>query len=93
MSILIKGVEMPTCCSDCDIPCDRWMDVEDGNRSDECPLVTVPPHGRLIDADSLMKEGWKLHREIERKYGYDIHEIPINCPSIPTVIPAEESKL
>ena len=24
-------------------------------RLDDCPLVPVPPHGRLIDADALMK--------------------------------------
>ena len=26
------------------------------NRAAWCPLVPVPPHGRLIDADALMKE-------------------------------------
>ena len=33
-----------------------------GARPDWCPLVPVPPHGRLIDADALFKEfernGW-----------------------------------
>ena len=38
---------------------DRFMN---GARPDWCPLVPVPPHGRLIDADALFKEfernGW-----------------------------------
>ena len=47
MSILIKGMEMPKNCSEC--PLVVCLSVES-----DCPLVPVPPHGRLIDADALM---------------------------------------
>ena len=60
MSVLIKGMEMPKRCGECPLslyphsPC--WenggaLDWE--NRPNWCPLVFVPPHGRLIDADAL----------------------------------------
>lgn len=69
MSILIKGMGMPTRCGDC--PCaystegaywDTCQAVDDQNdieqfwksgRPEWCPLVEIPPHGRLIDADAL----------------------------------------
>lgn len=66
MSILIKGMEMPTSCESC--PC-KTSDAFGGlgcqatgyiplrkanqDRPDWCPFVPVPPHGRLIDADEL----------------------------------------
>lgn len=71
MSILIKGMEMPKNCVDCPLFEDKYhfhgchavpksfddMDMWDfvGDRPSWCPLIEVPPHGRLIDADALMK--------------------------------------
>lgn len=68
MSILIKGVEMPTSCDMCwalddygDYPRCRITQEQRGynfpvreQRMDRCPLVPVPPHGRLIDADAFL---------------------------------------
>ena len=87
MSILIKGMEMPKSCGECAI---KSWDGEDDvcpfsgisalsiGRQDDCPLVPVPDHGRLIDADNLMKlevipsDNW-VFRAIEKA---------------PTIIPA-----
>lgn len=33
-------------------------------RMGDCPLVPVPKHGRLIDADALEKDGWMMHRTV-----------------------------
>ena len=33
----------------------RLGGIKDG-RHDDCPLVEIPPHGRLIDADALVKK-------------------------------------
>lgn len=68
MSVLIKGMEMPKNCAEC--PCrmigytadycnvlGKFIDFavgSDGRRKD-CPLIELPPHGRLIDADALLK--------------------------------------
>lgn len=69
--IYIPGMEMPTRCFACPL-CDtdccgiskgpyieyREVDIEVANngRPDWCPLVPVPDHGRLIDADAFIKQ-------------------------------------
>lgn len=40
--------------------------IETRNRGN-CPLVPVPPHGRLIDADALMQEFEKAQRTMEQR--------------------------
>lgn len=64
--ILIKGMEMPRDCMECDISQyvtqhDRYCLVVDDNvnkysetRHPKCPLVEVKPHGDLIDRDELV---------------------------------------
>ncbi len=72
---------------------DGWlMDVSsiETDRHPDCPLVELPAqHGRLIDADALMKDGWVLHKQVMRMGGYAIHEMPLTYPTIPTVIEAD----
>ena len=66
MAILIKGMEMPKTCEDCNLEslCSLWIEArrlcgfEDHNESTirhpDCPLIEVPDgHKRLIDADAL----------------------------------------
>lgn len=65
MSVLIKGMELPDNCSACPLETDYGtcgyysLFVEAGHdselwkRRDDCPLIELPPHGRLIDADAL----------------------------------------
>jgi len=85
MSILIKGMEMPKNCGGCFLrfgQCSRRIYME--NRPSDCPLNEVPePHGRLIDADKLMKRMW------------DETDCMISVPATfvrdaPTIIPASE---
>lgn len=74
MSIYIKGMEMPKSCWSCpfsvhhDPDTDRclitgmlyettWARFSD--RQPACPLVPVPEHGRLIDADALAEASCK----------------------------------
>ena len=62
MSIFIMGMEMPRSCAECPVNmniCKRGykyllahMELYD-QRADDCPITTVPPHGRLIDKDAL----------------------------------------
>ena len=101
MSIIVKGMEMPTSCTEC--PCcrhDNWngetahqcnvsfitFGAEDENwiyntRPNWCPLVEIPtPHGRLIDADELVRI-WK-----GAMFSGDIKPI---VDARPTVIEAE----
>lgn len=62
MSVLIKGMEMPQRCKECDLFIEAacyakgyrdYRRIMDTAKPDDCPLVEVPPHGRLIDADKL----------------------------------------
>lgn len=69
MSVLIKGMEKPQMCDVCEfclrdisgydwccLPMTRERNKpidEPGMRPSWCPLVEVPPHGRLVDADEL----------------------------------------
>ena len=64
MSILIKGMNMPKNCDECRFDAGGyclakslnfldWCEVNDRPRPSWCPLVEIPPHGRLIDADAL----------------------------------------
>ena len=59
MSILIKGMEMPQNCDKCrfqsafKLYCDAMPynfcgNTDDIERPDWCPLIELPPHGRLI---------------------------------------------
>ena len=57
-----------------------------------CPIIELPPHGRLIDADALMEDGWKLYKRVEYEGYSAIHEMPLICPSIPTIIEAEKGE-
>lgn len=63
MSVYIKGLEMPKNCVECvfyrktdpiyDYCCISSA-VPKGYVPEDCPLIPVPDHGRLIDADKLM---------------------------------------
>lgn len=61
MSVLIRGMEMPTNCLSCPLQggtADCRLTQKTYNwglteRPSDCPLIPVPEHGRLIDADVL----------------------------------------
>ncbi len=104
MSILIRGMEMPTSCEDCKaFVCYRQYagdsgdcfcgitksDAKVGARNADCPLVAVPPHGRLIDADAL-REDWLENGENE--YVYDTNAFLDSLDKATTVIEAEEGE-
>lgn len=77
---------------------EEWPDIEsivfndvigiDGVRDPDCPLIPVPDHGRLIDAN-------KLFKEMEHEYWFDnadwdkAEDLVIAAP---TIIPAEEGQ-
>ena len=101
MSILIPG-KMPTRCWDCPMCYDMiactltglnwYRDTVDlsidpaEERMPNCPLIELPPHGRLVDVDALnldyeveMADDWKTAHEIANVVKY-----------APTIVPAEE---
>lgn len=100
MSIMIKGMEMPDSCYDCRMRTDSYFCsampkefcgyTDDIKRPDWCPLIELPPHGRLIDADKLLTDRMKS------KY-YHLPNgdtaIPIiDIEHAPTVLEAEDEE-
>lgn len=58
MSVLIKGMDMPKSCGVCrfnGVYCYAKGD-EDAHSTLPCPLVPVPPHGRMVDAGVIASE-------------------------------------
>lgn len=107
MSVLIKGMEMPPNCSECAFCgyygnkthlCDinqQEIDYEAmlENRRDDCPLVEIPPHGRLIDANVLMENEENI--SFKDEWHMTVTEAFVSVKNIahaPTIIEAEEGK-
>ena len=81
MSILIKGMEMPT--EGMVIAIYKLNDkfYASVHGTELSPLVSVPPHGRLIDADALKRKIYEM--EWDAKYYPDkfMDEI-VHAPTI-----------
>lgn len=112
MGIYIKGMEMPKSCADCPIGdtlcCSLmpgvpalWKEytlaIRTNRRHEECPLVHVPPHGRLVDADEIIRRIEFTMRYYVVKDKFDKGRVAGWKNAImaireyaPTVIPAEE---
>ena len=110
MSILIKGMEIPTSCDKCRFCVNGFTDdapmyecavqsyenvsvlVEsDGKpfdfRPDWCPLVELPPHGRLIDIKSVEDGKFvTVGNDYQRWWNGALESVIDNAP---TVIEAE----
>lgn len=106
MSLIIKGMSLPSECSECLFSC---YDVSVcapaeciilGERSARhcrpkiCPLVEIPtPHGDLIDKEPIKKfisDG--INKPAPESYGYDGIEILSEIEFAPVIIEAEVSK-
>ena len=92
MSVIVKGMEMPKNCKECALYIEGacyakgyrdYRSIMDTAKPDDCPLIELPPHGRLIDADELVRiwTGAKFYGNIK----------PI-VDARPTVIEAEGSE-
>ncbi len=93
MSLLIKGMEMPTYEQGDIVLRVRWDGRVDKDNSGNTVASAIPvlPHGRLIDADALDAdlERQDMHTGEWDAVGFSIEEIE----NAPTIIPAEESRL
>lgn len=97
MSVLIKGMEMPQKCGQCNLYHAEYpmycMAVE-GHRTvgapygmprpDWCPLVEVEPHGDLVDKDKLMQE--VIDSDLDHLQRDDWREVIQIISDAPTVI-------
>lgn len=67
MSILVKGMEMPEHCGYCRFRYDGICHALQKTKynKEDCPLVPVPPHGALKDADALMEKAVLVNTDEE----------------------------
>lgn len=76
MSVIVKGMEMPKNCQECDLYIEGacyakgyrdYRSIMDTAKPDDCPLIELPEkHGRLVDADNLAE---LLSKEKEKFVG------------------------
>lgn len=98
MGIYLPNMEMPKSCYECPLQDDEcfgsikcryaktWGSEE--MRAVDCPLVLVPPHGDLIDAEEEMR--------LMQSCDYDTYDDYSRAfdmlDNAPTIIPAEEGE-
>ena len=112
MSILIKGMKMPKCCVKCEWheyyggdydwvhACRRTgtMSIENAEteRANDCPLVEIPEHGRLIDADAycedLLEEAHRVWGLLKPETIERINRTVDDLKNYPAVVEAEGSE-
>lgn len=105
--ILIRGMEMPKNCKHCKFRKTElqedpdWCLISEESlfelAENDCPLIELPPHGRLIDADELIA---KQEEDAEifmgsTNYGDKVRydeamNAVANIVNAPTVIPADK---
>ena len=95
MSVLIKGMEMPKNCGVCGFKDGCEFSVPLTERPFDCPLIEVPPHGRLGDLDELEQ----MFVDIDNapysgfdgeEYFYSAEDAAQIIRLTPTVIPADK---
>ena len=93
MGVYIKGMEMPQNCRACmfsrtDIRNVDWCVMTEKDLPCECPLVPVPPHGRLIAEDDAIETAWMILRglgylkEENPKLEQTVREVFATAPAI-----------
>ena len=94
MSVYIKGMEMPKSCNACMFDVyglcliNKNIEAED-ELTHSCPLVHVPPHGRLIDADKADSRFTPDFTELsDFQCGWNAAMKRV-CEDAQTIIPAE----
>lgn len=119
MSVYIKGMEMPTKCEECEwsttdrsgfFGCRLTGNIvirkREKDRPDWCPLVPVPEHGRLIDADALRQsinesidechkwanevESGEMYARVLQSIGTFV-ECALRVKAAPTIIPVDQA--
>lgn len=103
MSIIIKGMDMPIECGNCDFFREDYgvpycFITEKhiyfiGEIADFCPLIEIPtPHGRLIDEDSVLDQVENAYQIYKFNSAY-YHQIKDYLVNAPTILEAEREPI
>lgn len=69
VSVLIKGMEMPKNCKQCFYRGSGCRSNKHNNgRPQDCLLIEIPPHGRLIDAAEISEHKYTTIPSYRKKY-------------------------
>ena len=103
MSVIVKNMKMPPSCYFCGladtsfIRCEAFSPTKlleddcEERRPKWCPLIELPPHGRLIDVDYLKEHLYQCEingRPLHRMFT-EIDELFDVIDNVPTVLEAE----
>ena len=66
--------------------------IDNTKREDHCPLVPVPPHGRLIDADALHYSRIRIAHPDGAVGGWNAVVMSAEIKDAPTIIPVDLEK-
>ena len=99
--IYIPGMEMPKSCWDCFACHDGWCIINqkiEGHRTvtHSCPLIAVPDHGRLIDADVLVSHCKEMeqiewnNKTAPYSWAYAYESLEDDIDNAKTIIPADK---
>ena len=99
MSVIVKNMEMPQNCQKCDLYIEGacyakgyrdYRSIMDTAKPDDCPLVELPPHGRLIDIKSVEDGKFvTVSNDYQRWWNGALESVIDNAP---TAIEAEGSE-
>lgn len=110
MSVLIRGMEMPKKCGQCKlyhIEYPMYCLAVEGHRTvgapygmprpDWCPLIELPPHGRMIDVDKPMTKISTMMQEPDYQHEGENWMVGLimardAIDEAPTVIEAEDEE-
>ncbi len=90
MGVYIFDMAMPTSCDACPLRASCVHRIYLERRADYCPLVYVPPHGRLIDADALIKSDSVVGKLM--MFGGEYIYTQSEIDRAPTIIPVDLEK-
>jgi hypothetical protein len=92
MSVLIKGFPTPKNCGACPLRLALWCRerIYLETRPEHCPLIPVPDHGRLIDADALIDSMFDNLVAKTMMFGGQYVYTKDEIESAPTVIPGDK---
>ena len=99
MSVIVKNMEMPKNCQECGLYIEGacyakgyrdYRSIMDTAKPDDCPLIELPPHGRLIDIKSVEDRKFvTVSNDYQRWWNGALESVIDNAP---TVIEAEGSE-
>ena len=66
-----------------------WCVLTEKDLPCDCPIIPVPPHGRLIDADALLSKYKGNFWMAQTDYAEGLRDVAKDIADAPSIIPAD----